>query len=373
MEEIKPIKIAVLSCIHGHAPSFLSLASNPLYDLVAISVVPGSEKVCKGFAACPGVPIYHSDEELYANHPDLEAAVVGSENKYHYEQSMEAARRGLHIFSMKVPSLNMKEYQEMVDIVKEKKIVFQIEMELRNYPVIHRAAELIQSGAIGELQSISITNYSHNPVWWCPWQCDPDLSYGEVRQLRPGDERFRGGALTDHSHPFYLMRMIAGSDFDTVFGNVTPNIREGVRTEDMIRLIGTLKNGATFSIDPSYANNEFHLKELTCEEDVWRFFKYPKVCEVFMTAVCSKGTIVADLYGKDTFVQVPDNNHYVSWNEAHTFAGLPDREITTFYRSIRDGDAPETDIADYMNCMKAVVAGYESIYSSKIVNVDDVV
>ncbi len=369
MKEIKPIKIAVLSCIHGHASRYLTLGESPFFEVMAASVVPGSENT--RYFECP-CPTYQSDEELYANHPELEAVVIGSENKNHYKQFMEAARRGLHIISMKVPTLNMQEYQEMTDILKEKKIVCLIERELSRYGEVQRAAELIRRGDIGELQSISITNYSHNPVWWRPWQCDPELSYGEEKQLRPGDERFRGGALTDHIHPFYLIRQIAGSDFDTVYANVTPNIRDGVRTEDMVRLIGKLKNGVNFSIDPSYANNEYHMEAVTGRENSFRFYKYPKICEVFMTAVGSKGTIVAELYGKNTYLQYPDDFRYIVLSEAHDFVQLPNSELTAFYKSIRGGAAPATDFDDYLNSIKPIVAGYESIYSGKIVSVDSI-
>jgi hypothetical protein len=57
-----------------------------------------------------------------------------------------------------------------------------------------------------------------------------------------------------------VIRYITGSEFDTVFGDISPNLREGVETEDMVKIIGRLKNGAIFSIDPSYANNEHRAK-----------------------------------------------------------------------------------------------------------------
>ena len=369
MKEIKPIKIAVLSCIHGHAPRYLTLGESPFFEVVGASVVPGYEKVC--YFGCP-VPTYSSDEELYENHPEIEAVVIGSENKNHYRQFMEAARRGLHIISMKVPTLNMREFRDMIAVRWEKKIVCLVEQELSRYGEVQRAAELIRNGSIGQLQSISITNYSHNPVWWSPWQCDPDLSYGEVKQLRPGDERFRGGALTDHIHPFYLIRMLTGSDFDTVCANVTPNIREGVRTEDMIRLIGRLKNGVCFSVDPSYANNEYPLEALDCPDNVLRFYKYPKAVEVYMTAVGSEGTIVAELYGKNTYMQYPEDFRYVVQSEAHEFLPLPNSELTAFYRSVREGGEPPTDFDDYINTVKPIVAGYESVYSGKVISVDSI-
>jgi len=365
MNSIKPIKIAILSSIHGHAPSYYGLADSPFYDLVAYSVVPGYEDICakQNF---PTAPRYWSDEELYANHPDLEAVIIGSENSRHYEQTMEALRRGLHVLTMKVPTMNLEQYRIMMALAKEKGVIVQVELELRSYSAPYRAAELIRSGAIGKLQSINIINYSHNPGWWCPWQVDAELSYGERVPLRPGDDRFRGGALTDHAHPFDLVRMIAGADFDTVYANVTPNIREGMEVEDMIRLIGRMKNGVTFSIDPSYANNEHDVKRLT---NIFLWRKYPKIVEVFMTAVGSEGTIISDLYGKNNYLQLgPDSAYHVSMGDN---SGLGSYITTNFYHNVRQNRQPEENLEMHYNSIQAMVAGYESVTRGEPVKISD--
>jgi len=363
---MKPVKIAVLSCIHGHAPGYFGLANDPHYELVAISIVPDSYRICNEYGDYPNVPIYHSDEALYAAHPDLEAVVVGSENKNHFAQTCEAMRRGLHVYSMKVPTLNMEEYDQMLALEKETGVVVHVELELRNYASVYRCQELIASGAIGELQSISITNYSHNPVWWNPWQCDPELSYGEKRQLRPGDDRCRGGALTDHAHPFDLIRVMTGSDYDSVYANVTPNIREGVQTEDMIRLIGRMKNGVIFTIDPSYANDEEHVFALY---NTYHWRNYPSCVEVFMTAVGSKGTIVTNLYGKNSYIQVGEDKKYHTVLGCSEYAGILGVGKTEFYHCIREGKKSSANLAFHKNSMETVVAAYDSVYLGKPVKV----
>ncbi len=365
---MKPVKIAILSCIHGHAPGYFSLANDPHYELVAISVVPDSYRICHetGYGTMPDVPVYHSDEELYASHPDLEAVVVGSENKNHFAQTVEALKRGLHVFSMKVPTLNMDEYDKMMELAKETGRVVQVELELRGFPAIYRVRDLIADGAIGELETINIVNYSHNPVWWCPWQCDPELSYGEKLPLRPGDDRCRGGALTDHAHPFDLVRLMTGSDFDTVYANVTPNIREGVQTEDMIHLIGKMKNGVVFTIDPSYANDEEHVDELVNTYH-WRI--YPSVVEVFMTAVGSKGVIISNLYGKNSYVQVGEDRKYHTVLGGNEYAGIRSAARNEFYHCIREGREPSANLAFHKNSMETVVAAYDSVYYGRPVKV----
>lgn len=123
--------------------------------------------------------------------------------------------------------------------------------------------------------------------------------------LRLGDDRFRGGALADHPHVFDAIRYLAGASFDRVYAEVSPNLRQGVQTEDMIRVIGKLKNGVNFSIDPSYANDEHHVG---VQKD-WE--KYPRCVEVFMTAVDTEGVLVADLYGKTYCAQRGSRGEYL--------------------------------------------------------------
>lgn len=353
---MKPIKVAILSCIHGHAPQYYNVVNDPFFELVAYSTVPGYDKIAAR-SNFPNVPRYDTDEELYAAHPEIEAVVIGSENGNHYKQMKEAIRRGLHILSMKVPTMNLEEYREIVRLAKEAKVVTLVEMELRWHAESMRACELIQSGAIGELQSINIVNYSHNPVWWCPWQCNPELSYGERVPLRPNDDRFRGGALTDHAHPFDLVRMMTGADFETVFANVTPNIREGLETEDMIRVIGKMTNGVNFSIDPSYANQEEHVTDLTDNVYLWR--KYPKIVEVYLTAVGTKGVIISDLFSKNTYMQLGEDGRYIcAMGERSDLWSVIMME---FYQCIREGKTPSVDLEKHYNSIQAMVAAYDSV------------
>ena len=251
---MKPIKIALLSCNHGHGKSYYDLINNPFYKLVAVSVEPGyKDKIF--LEKLPGIPKYDSDEELYANHPDIEAVVIASANRKHIAQMRVACEKGLHIMSMKVPSFNMDEYDEMIDITEKAGVVCQVELEMRESAEVLRVKELIEQGAVGKPLSVTALNYSHNPVWWRPWQCSPEESYGKRVRIREGEERFRGGALSDHPHIFDVIRFVTNSDYESVFAEIAPNIRD-IETEDLIHVIGKLKNGMTYSLDPSYANDD---------------------------------------------------------------------------------------------------------------------
>lgn len=358
---LKPVKIAILSCNHGHAKGYYPLIHDPMFEVVAVSITPGYEGG-ENMDMLAQLPQYSTDEELYANHPDLEAVILASDNISHMRQVRDAVKRGLHIFSMKIPTFDMAEYEEMIRLTEDAGLVFQVELEMRHHAPVYRVKELLESGAIGELLSINMVNYSHNPVWWWPWMCNPEQSYGKRVSLRPGDERFRGGALADHPHVFDVIRYITGSEFETVFGDVSPNIREGVETEDMVRVIGKLQSGAIFSIDPSYANNEH-------QEKIRVGVKNPKPVEVFLTAVGTKGTIISDLYGKTYQCQMKPTGEYYCAGLGSS--GLWNRRTAEFYHCIRSGCKPTVGLREHYNTIRAMNATYDSIFTGEAVHMDE--
>jgi len=352
MREIKPIKIAILSCNHGHGKAYYGLKNDPFFELVACSVEPDyRDKVF--IERLKGIPIYDTDEELYEKHPELEAVIIASANVKHIYQVREAARRGLHIFSMKVPTFDIDEYDEMIKLCEDAGIVCQVELEMRQHAEVWRVKELVESGAVGEVLSINMLNYSHNPVWWRPWQCSPEESFGKRVPICEGSELYRGGALADHPHIFDCVRLITGSSFDTVYAEVAPNIRDEVETEDLIRVMGRLKNGTVFSLDPSYANNENKVdKQINWE-------RYPRCVEVTLNIVGTKGTILADLYGKPFNCQRDEGGYYLSGGPGTV--GLWNKRMREFYECVRYGMKPTVGLREHRETILAMVAAYESL------------
>ena len=361
---IKPIKIAILSCNHGHAPGYYSLKNDPMFELVAVSLKPEAFADIR-VKNLEGIAQYETDQALFDAHPELEAVILASDNASHYQQVCQAVERGLHIFSMKVPTFSMEEYAQMIRLTEQAGVVCQVELEMRHHAPIYRIKEAIEAGKIGKLLAINAVNYSHNPVWWRPWQANPEASYGCRVPLRPGDDRFRGGALADHPHLFDLIRYLTGSEFSQVYAEVSPNIREGVETEDMIRVIGRLENGVCYSVDPSYANNEEHVSQMVGMD--WN--QYPRCVEVFMTAVGTTGVIVADLYGKTYCFQRQSNGKYAVGSLASS--GLWNRRMEEFYYCVRDGKKPTVGLREHYNSIVAMNAAYDSVATGQVIRLQN--
>ena len=240
----------MMSMTHGHTRKYYQvLRENPKLDWVAVSTA--NEEVKEIFLdKNSDIPCYDSDEAMLDAHPEIEAVVLASENSEHLRQMKLCAKRGIHILSMKIPTFDMDEYDEMIKLIEKNDVICQVELELHYNPVVRRMKEAIASGKLGKILSVKATNTTLSPVWAFPWQGVPEKSYGKRVQIREGDNRFRGGALCDHPHIFDMIRELLDSEFDSLYAALGPNIRPDIEEEDMLSVIGRMKNGVIFSARP---------------------------------------------------------------------------------------------------------------------------
>ena len=350
---MKPLKIALMSLSHGHTRKYYQvLQDNPKLEFVAASAI--NEEVKELFLkSVKDVPVYDSDLEMLEAHPEIQAVVIASANSSHYEQFKLCAERGIHILSMKIPTFDMEEYDRMIEMVDNADIVCQIELELHYNPVMQRVKNLIASDSIGELLSFGATNITLSPVWAFPWQGDPKESFGKVKPLREGDSRFCGGALCDHPHIFDMIRWITGSEFDSIYAEVAPNLREDIIVEDMLTVVGRMKNGVVFSLDPSWSRMEERLK---VPGPGWEV--YPKRMQVDLTLNGENGVIVADLFGPNTYHNAGPNDRYtVQYTYFDEWIGM----IDEFVDCIENKKTPKINLRWHKKTIEAMLACYESI------------
>ena len=354
---MKPIKIAMFSMTHGHTRKYYQvLKENPALEWIAVSTE--NETVKEIFLnSVKGIPCYDSDEAMLDAHPEIEAVVIASANSEHLRQVKLCAERGIHILSMKIPTFDMDEYNQMIEITEKAGIVCQVELELHYNPVVMRTKELTKNGAIGALRSFEATNITLSPVWAFPWQGEPEKSYGKRVPIKEGDNRFRGGALCDHPHIFDLVREMTGSEFDVIFARVAPNIRPDIEEEDMLSVTGRMKNGVTFLLDPSWSRME---NRLTVPGPGWEVF--PKRMEVNLVLNGEKGTVMTDCFGPNVYHNAtPQSRYTVRYTYFDEWVGL----IDEFCDCIRNNKTPKINLRWHQNTIKAMNACYESIASGQ--------
>lgn len=359
---MKPLKIAMMSMTHGHTRKYYQvLKENPKLDWVAVSTA--NDTVKQVFLnSVSGIPCYDSDEAMLDAHPEIEAVVLASENSDHLRQMKLCAERGIHILSMKVPSFDMEEYDEMIRLVEENDVICQIELELHYNPVVVRLKELLANGQVGQIKAFNATNITLSPVWAFPWQGVPEKSYGKRVQIKEGDNRFRGGALCDHPHIFDMICEITNSDFDTIFAEVAPNIRPDIEEEDMLSVVGRMKNGVIFSLDPSWAKME---ERLPVPGPGWEVF--PKRMEVNITVAGDKGVVMTDCFGPNVYHNGWPNDRYtVQYTYFDEWVGL----IDEFVDNIRNHKLPKINLRRHRKTIEAMNAVYESIATGQPVKIN---
>ena len=350
---MKPVKIAMMSLTHGHTRKyFQTLRESPKLDWVAACADdPTVVERCRRQGL--DVPCYATAEEMFDRHPEVEAAVLASENSRHLEQVLMCVERGVHILLMKIPSFDLGEYDRMIMAVDRAGLTCQIELELHYNPVVRRVFEQLARGVIGRVRSFQATNITLSPVWAFPWQGSPELSYGRRVTLADGDTRFRGGALCDHPHVFDLIRWVTGADFAEIHAEVGPNLREDLEVEDLMLVSGRMTDGTSFLFDPSWSRMEERLEEPGPGWEV-----SPKRMEVNLTISGDHGTLVADCFGPNVYHNGAPNDRYtVQYTYFDEWIGMVDE----FVECVRYGRTPKINLAWHRPTIVAMNACYESI------------
>ena len=154
---MKPVKIAMMGMTHGHTRKYYqTLLDNQKLDWVASCAQDENAKKTYELYKT-GVPCYLDPEEMYRRHPDIEAVVIASANDRHFEQMKWCAEKGIHILSMKIPTFDMGEYDEMIAMCDKAGIVCQVELEMHYNAVVRRLKKLVADGAVGKIRSIQAT------------------------------------------------------------------------------------------------------------------------------------------------------------------------------------------------------------------------
>jgi predicted dehydrogenase len=116
---------------------------------------------------------YGSYEELLAD-PEIEAVYNPLPNHLHVPWSMRAAEAGKHVLCEKPIALNAGETLELIRVRDRKKVKIGEAFMVKTHPQWLRVRELAQSGAIGQLKSITTIfsycnrdphNVRHKPEW----------------------------------------------------------------------------------------------------------------------------------------------------------------------------------------------------------------
>lgn len=362
---MKKMTLAICGAANPHVALYYpQLATSDFIDLKA--VCDHDEKRlqrAQDFFKPYKLPVkYYTDmNDMLKKHPDVDAVMVGSDNIHHCEHTLAAVEQGKHIYSMKVMSMNENECRTMIDACRRHKVILQVELELHFHPQIMYLKKLIESGKLGKIHTMYISNISQSPICYYPNWGEPLLSYGKIVPVRPGASVCRGGAITDHPHPFDLARWFTGAELSKVHAVSARNMRDYLKVEDHAAISAEMSNGANIFINPSYAHLE--------ERGETRKLFWPKSLECMIKAIGTKGTYITDFWNKPYYMLgsgLPSPNRLLLGGGP----GCPEfgeGRLDSFYQAVTGQRKIESSGADGLAAVRFMNAAYESIYSNKTI------
>jgi predicted dehydrogenase len=277
------------------------LKSLPGVDLVAVfdpAVAVGSLEL----------PLVSSFEELIAIKPDY--CVIATPTFTHEELAIELASNGINIFIEKPISISAESASRIIATVANKKLIGGVGHIERFNASLVEAKRRINLGQIGDVYQIS------------------------TRRLGPFPARITDVGVTIDlgTHDIDLTKWLADSNYDSISAHST--IRSGRSNEDLVSVVGKLKNGILVNHNVNWLSP---LKER----------------KIIVTG--EKGTFVADTLRSDlTFYE--NGSILNTQREIAHFKGVTQGETTIFAF-----DKPEALFVEHLEFVKAL-KGLDSNY-----------
>jgi predicted dehydrogenase len=357
----------IAGAANPHVRNYYSgLKDSECIKLLAISDFDtGRREYAKKAFAGTNVQIYSDWKEMFDQHPEAEAVMPGADNLHHFEIIKEAMLRKKNIYSMKVISMDEDECKEIIALRNKQNVVFQVELELHFGQQYNYIKRIVREGKLGKIKSIYLSNISICPICVLPNWGDPVLSYGRKVPLWPGAEIYRGGALTDHPHPFDLIHWITGYEIKKVFAISGRNQRDYLKVEDHVAITGELDNGIKFFINPSYSKFEEKM-----EPNANYRFLSPNILEAAVKITGSKGYAAVDYFDKHIYILGNKYERAPNRLFVERAPRTPYKEqdlLMSFALAVRGKRKVESSAEDGLRAIRAMNAAYKSISTGEMV------
>jgi len=87
---------------------------------------------------------------------DIDAVMNSTSDQWHVPISLVAVRRGMHVSCEKPLTLSLAEGRVLADAVKKHDVTFRTDSECRTHAYMHKTAQLVRNGYIGNVKRIEV-------------------------------------------------------------------------------------------------------------------------------------------------------------------------------------------------------------------------
>jgi predicted dehydrogenase len=130
----------------------------------------------------PATHVHGSYEELVSN-PEVDVIYIASPHSHHHEHTLLCLNHGKAVLCEKAFALNLGQVQEMITLARAKKVFLMEAVWSRFLPQFQKVKELIESGELGEIQTM-LSSFGFIPQPPVPARLfDPKLGGGSLLDI----------------------------------------------------------------------------------------------------------------------------------------------------------------------------------------------
>jgi len=102
-----------------------------------------------------GLSVAYPDYQAILRDPEVDVVHLATPNKTHYDMAREALLANKHVVCEKPLAMNSQETAKLVELAHSKpNLIAAVNYNIRFYPVVIHARDLVRSGAIGEIYTL---------------------------------------------------------------------------------------------------------------------------------------------------------------------------------------------------------------------------
>ncbi|QNL52370.1 Gfo/Idh/MocA family oxidoreductase [Olivibacter sp. SDN3] len=142
--------------------------------------------------------------------PSVDAVIISTPDHWHARQAIEAMKKGKAVYCEKPMVKEIEEGEEIVRVHKDTKVAFQVGSQWASSIVIHKAKELFENGAIGQLNFVEVYTDRFDPKGAWQYSIPPDAS-----EITCDWKTFQGGVTDLPFDPVRFFRWRNYQDYGT--------------------------------------------------------------------------------------------------------------------------------------------------------------
>ncbi len=169
----------------------------------------------------------------------IEAVAIVTPNHMHAPVALQFLRRGIHVICDKPLTATLPEAKRLAKAVQASGAVFALTHNYTGYPMVRQAAEMAQSGALGDIRLVQV-EYAQD------WLAEPIEQAGHKQaDWRTDPARTGAGGATGDigTHAFNLARFVTGLTLDSLAADLQSFVA-GRRVDDNANVMLRFAGGA---------------------------------------------------------------------------------------------------------------------------------